>query len=184
VIEQVLLKEQTQAISATNEVTTNLLDPDRTGDVVVFAAPPYTFNLPYDEVNIIGVTNAGDHGHLTNGEAERFAAFAAAGPNIIPGQSVSPITVLDIAPTVAAALGLSPIPEAEGRVLPILRDVPPVTLQPTVPAPGAVSRPVGGYGEAMSRGAWPASWGVLVAGVAVGLIFVVWIARWIAARRW
>ena len=111
-IERVLLKEQTEAITTTMGVTMNMLHPHRTGDVVVFAKPPYHFGSKF---------LLGDHGFIPNGDEERFAAFAASGPDIVPGQVISPVTALDIVPTVAFALGIAPPPAAEGRVLPIFR---------------------------------------------------------------
>ena len=116
VIERVLLKEQTGAITTTMGVTMNMLHPDRTGDVVVFAAPPYHFGH-----ELLGEVLLGNHGFVPNGDEERFAAFAASGPDIVPGQAISPVTALDIVPTVAFALGIDPPPAAEGRVLPLLR---------------------------------------------------------------
>ena len=83
-------------------MTMNMLHPHRTGDVVVFAKPPYHFG---------GLTYwllLGDHGYTPNGDEERFAAFAASGPDIVPGQLNSPVTALDIVPTVAFALGIAP----------------------------------------------------------------------------
>jgi hypothetical protein len=111
-IERVLLKEQTGAITTTMGVTMNMLHPHRTGDVVVFARPPYHFGSE---------CLRGDHGFIPNGDEERFAAFAASGPDIVPGRVISPVTALDIVPTVAFALGITPPPAAEGRVLPIFR---------------------------------------------------------------
>ena len=120
VVERVLLKEQTDHITTTLGVTMNMLHPDRTGDVVVFAAPPYVFELP-DPNSVIGPTvNRGAHAYIPNGQDERFAAFAAAGPDISRGRMISPVTALDIVPTVAFALGIDP-PAAEGRILPIFR---------------------------------------------------------------
>jgi hypothetical protein len=119
VVERVLLKEQTAAVTTTLGVTMNMLHPDRTGDVVVFAAPPYTFNPPYSDESVIVATDAGDHGYIPSGDDERFAAFAAGGPDIASGWVVSRVTALDIVPTIAFALGIDPPPAAEGRVLPI-----------------------------------------------------------------
>jgi len=111
-IERVLLKEQTDAITTTMGVTMSMLHPHRTGDVVVFARPPYHFGSELLR---------GDHGFIPNGDEERFGMFAASGPDIVPGQVIGPVTALDIVPTVAFALGIDPPPAAEGRVLPIFR---------------------------------------------------------------
>lgn len=116
VVERVLLKEQTKAVTTTMGVTMNMLHPDRTGDVVVFAAPPYTFG-PTDALGKL----YGDHGFTPNGDENRFGVFAAAGPDIVPGPFTGPLTALDIVPTAAFALGIAPPPAAEGRILPIFR---------------------------------------------------------------
>jgi predicted AlkP superfamily pyrophosphatase or phosphodiesterase len=110
VVERVLLKEETETVITTMGVTMNMLHPDCTGDVVVFAKPPYHFGPEFLR---------GDHGYIPNGEEERFAAFTAGGPDIVPGRVISPVTALDIVPTVAFALGISAPSAAEGRVLPI-----------------------------------------------------------------
>ena len=143
VIERVLLKEQTEAITTTMGVTMNMLHPHRTGDVVVFAKPPYHFGSEF---------LLGDHGYIPNGDEERFAAFAAGGPDIVPGRVIGPVTALDIVPTVAFALGIAPPPAAEGRVLPIF------------------PKPVGGYGEPISRLELLGPWIILIALVAMGAI--------------
>jgi hypothetical protein len=149
-IERVLLKEQTGAINTTMGVTMNMLHPHRTGDVVVFAKPPYHFGSEF---------LLGDHGFIPNGDEERFAAFAASGPDIIPGRVISSVTALDIVPTVAFALGIASPPAAEGRVLPIFQ-------MPDVP------EPVGGYGEPISKLELLGPWITVVAVVAVGAMVV------------
>jgi arylsulfatase A-like enzyme len=149
-IDRVLLKEQTGAIATTMGVTMNMLHPHRTGDVVVFARPPYHFGSDFLR---------GDHGFIPNGDEERFGMFAASGPNIVPGRVIRPVTALDIVPTVAFALGIDPPPAAEGRVLPIFQ------MPPDLP------NPVGGYGEPISQREWLGPWITLAA---VGAMSVLW----------
>ena len=88
----------------------------RAGDLLLEAAPGFMFS---DEAR-------GDEEHGppryrgTHGQrplhADNHALFLAAGRGVRRGVRLGPITSRDVAPTVAALLGLSPAP-AEGRVL-------------------------------------------------------------------
>jgi predicted AlkP superfamily phosphohydrolase/phosphomutase len=123
VIEKIFLKEETGAIPTTLGVTWNYLHPDRTGDVLVFLKPPYQFSAPVAEEVLADISfMGGQHGYLPNGDPDRFAAFVAAGPRIVQGKVISPVTALDLAPTVADLLGIDPPAQSVGNVLDILVD--------------------------------------------------------------
>jgi predicted AlkP superfamily phosphohydrolase/phosphomutase len=122
VVERVLRKDETAAIPTADDVKWNLLDPDRTGDVVVFSAPPYQFDAPSAGVVTAPAPIFGQHGFIPNGDLERYATFAATGPALRKHEVVGPVTARDVAPTVAAILGIDPPAQSDGSVLDILRD--------------------------------------------------------------
>jgi predicted AlkP superfamily phosphohydrolase/phosphomutase len=124
VVERVLLKEETGAIPMVDGITANMLDSVRTGDVVVFAAPPYQFDAATAGVIFAPAPIYGQHGFVPNGAPDRYATFVAAGPHIQFHANAWPVTALDIAPTVARILGMSAPAQSQGRVLPILRHLP------------------------------------------------------------
>lgn len=124
VIERVLLMEETEAIPITDEVSWNMFHPDRTGDVVVFSKPPYQFDAPTAGEVTAPAPIYGQHGFLPTSPEAR-SVFAAAGPTIDQSIVIGPVTAMDLAPTVAAILGIDIPAQAEGRVLPMLLE--PVT---------------------------------------------------------
>ena len=119
VIDRVLLKEETEAIAITEDVSWNMLHPDRTGDVVIFSKPPYQFDAPTAGEVTAPTPIYGQHGFLPV-TLDGRSVFAAAGPTIEPGIVVGPVTAMDIAPTVAAILGIDAPAHTQGRVLPML----------------------------------------------------------------
>lgn len=95
----------------------------RAAPIVVAAAPGFTFGPePVGPVvlSIEGIEPAPPHGLSTHGHApehaEMWTALVAAGPGIAPGARPSRVRLIDVAPSVAALLGLS-LPGAEGRVI-------------------------------------------------------------------
>ena len=62
----------------------------------------------------------GQHGFVPTGPADRYAAFAAAGPNIRKG-NVPRVTAFDLAPTVSYLLDIPAPDDADGSVLRILK---------------------------------------------------------------
>ena len=106
VIETVLLKEQANAIE-TAGFEWNIQHPNRMGDVLVFARPPYQYAAPVEDMVLADLPfMAGQHGYAANGDPDRYAVFAAAGPRIFAGTKLDLPTALDLAPTVALLLGI------------------------------------------------------------------------------
>jgi hypothetical protein len=64
---------------------------------------------------------AGQHGYTPNGDPDRYAVFAAAGPQILPGESVYRLTALDLAPAVALILGIDPPAQSEAAAAPFVK---------------------------------------------------------------
>lgn len=118
VIERVLLKEETAHIETAMGSSLNMLHPDRTGDVVLFAHPPYQFDAATAGQVTAPTPIYGQHGFVPDGSSDRYGVFAAAGPNV-HGIKLPMVTALDLAPTVAYMLGIDAPDQSEGRVLPI-----------------------------------------------------------------
>jgi predicted AlkP superfamily phosphohydrolase/phosphomutase len=121
-VERVLRKDETAAIDTVDGLTSTMLDPLRTGDVVVFAAPPYQFDAAVAGTLTAPAPIYGQHGFVPNGTPERYSTFVACGPDIKVHERIWPVKALDIAPTVARLLGIPAPAQAEGRVLPMLRE--------------------------------------------------------------
>ncbi len=120
-IEQVLLKEETAAIPTVLGQTYNMLNTNRTGDVVVFSKPPYQFDAASAGQVISDAPIYGQHGFVPNGDLDRYATFLAAGPSIEESDVKPVVTALDLAPTVAEILGINPPAQSQGVVLDILQ---------------------------------------------------------------
>lgn len=120
-IEQIVLKEDTAAIQTTLGQTYNMLNQDTTGDVVIFSAPPFQFDAaaPFSLTNDAPIY--GQHGFLPNGDPDRFAAFLVAGPKIKKSNQGPVVNAIDIAPTIAHALGISAPANSQGLVLNIFK---------------------------------------------------------------
>jgi hypothetical protein len=108
-----MLREDAAAIESAG-FTWNILHPDRMGDVLVFARPPYQYAAPVAQRVLADLPfMAGQHGYPANGDPDRYAAFAAAGPQIVKGAKLDRVTALDLVPTVARLLGIEPPAQAE-----------------------------------------------------------------------
>lgn len=96
--------------------------PGRTGDVVVFAAPPCQFDAPAADRLIAPSPLLGQHGYLPDTVDERLnvnmrAPLVLAGPGVPAGLRLPGARAIDIAPTLAALLGIAPPGQADGRNL-------------------------------------------------------------------
>ena len=89
--------------------------PARIGDLVAVAAPPSTFSrsrLPA----FLGGTR-GMHGYAPE-HPDMAAIFFALGRGVPRGRALGPVRSIDLAPTVAALLGIEPPRHSEGRPIP------------------------------------------------------------------
>lgn len=115
--------------------TADMANPTRTGDLVVFAAPPYQFDAATPGTLIARSEFFGQHGYVPDvqdiaNNINMRATFLAGGGEIRRGSA--DVRSIDIAPTVAYLLGV-PLPQqAQGRVLLSILDddsrVQPVTI--------------------------------------------------------
>lgn len=102
--------------------TASLQFPGRTGDVVVFAAPPYQFDAPTPGETIAPSPLYGQHGYLPDTLDPRFdcdlrSPFLLAGPGVPAGRALEGARAIDLAPTLAALLGIPAPRQAQGRAL-------------------------------------------------------------------
>lgn len=107
-----------------------LAHPRRTGDLVLTAHPPWTFFVPGLAERALRATGLldgerGMHG-FDPSLPDMGGIFFARGRGVPPGQRIDPVRAVDVAPTVAALLGIDPPAQAEGTPLPFvtLRDPP------------------------------------------------------------
>jgi predicted AlkP superfamily phosphohydrolase/phosphomutase len=96
--------------------------PGRSGDVVVFATPPHQFDAPSPAAVVAPSPLYGQHGYLPDTVEPRFlcdmrSPFLLAGPGVSAGQRFSGARAIDLAPTIAALLGIEPPHQADGRAL-------------------------------------------------------------------
>lgn len=121
VVARVLRREETAAVD-TGEGPANLLHPTRTGDVVVFLAPPYQFDGANPTAVIADAPLLGQHGYLADAvDAARNvnmrAAFLMDGPGVRAGCCIAGGRAIDLAPTLARAMGIEGPKDADGRAL-------------------------------------------------------------------
>ena len=144
--------------------TSDMAHPTRTGDLVVFAYPPYQFDAATPGTLIAKSEFFGQHGYVPDvqdvkNNVNMRATFLAGGDGIAKGNAQ--VRSIDIAPTVAYLLGVPEPQQSQGRVLlEILRDgrrVTPLTiiglndfhgqLDPTTMSMDGSNIPVGGAGQ-------------------------------------
>ncbi len=94
----------------------------RTGDVVVLLRPPYQFDGATAGKAIADAPFFGQHGfwpdlvNLRRG-VNLHSTFIMAGPGIRSGKVLRRVAMVDIAPTIAAVLGIPAPADSQGRVL-------------------------------------------------------------------
>ncbi|HVR72661.1 MAG TPA: alkaline phosphatase family protein [Vicinamibacteria bacterium] len=88
----------------------------RGGDLYLTLAPGVGLSASYDGAAVGGIAPRGEHGTDADRPSMR-AAFAVAGPGVAAGVDLGHIRQVDVAPTLAALLGIGPPLHAVGRVL-------------------------------------------------------------------
>jgi len=141
--------------------TTDMAHPTRTGDLVVFAYPPYQYDAAAPGTLVAKSEFFGQHGYVPDVQdlehnINMRAAFLAGGPAIDRGEAK--VRSIDVAPTIAYLMGVPEPQQSQGKVLlDILRGgdrVTPVTviglndfhgqLDPTTSTVDGATVPVGG----------------------------------------
>ncbi len=120
-IMSVYTKEEVRYLDDGAGGTINMLHPTRTGDVVVFAQPPYQWDAATPGQLFAPSHFFGQHGYEPSlvdldDNVNLRAAFMAAGPGLRSGATVQDVRAIDLAPTLAFALGLPAPANASGQI--------------------------------------------------------------------
>jgi 2',3'-cyclic-nucleotide 2'-phosphodiesterase (5'-nucleotidase family)/predicted AlkP superfamily phosphohydrolase/phosphomutase len=118
VIQKVYLKEELRNVDGTDA-----LHPNRSGDVVVVARPPYQFDAATPGTVLAPSQFFGQHGYLPDlvdlaHNVNMHGTFIAGGTGIHRGKRVlEDVRAIDLAPTVAYLMGIPGPQNARGRIL-------------------------------------------------------------------
>ncbi|MET0661952.1 MAG: 5'-nucleotidase C-terminal domain-containing protein [Ilumatobacteraceae bacterium] len=120
VIDRAFTKAEARYIPNGPGTTTDMAHPTRTGDLVVFSAPPYQFDAATPGTLIARSAFFGQHGYVPDvqnldANINMRATFLAGGPGIAKGR-VEGIRTIDIAPTIAYLLGVPEPQHSQGEV--------------------------------------------------------------------
>ncbi len=163
-IDRTYTKAEARYIPNGPNSTSDMAHPTRTGDLVVFAYPPYQFDAATPGTLVARSAFFGQHGYVPDvqdldANINMRATFLAGGAGIAKGQVTA--STLDLAPTLAFILGVPEPQHSQGRVLtdvvkggPSVKPVSIVGLtdfhgqleQTTVPIDG-INAPVGGAAQ-------------------------------------
>ncbi|EWT01530.1 hypothetical protein N865_10185 [Intrasporangium oryzae NRRL B-24470] len=116
VVLKILKKEDLRNVDGSDS-----LNPNRSGDVVVVAAPPYQFDAATPGQTIALSNFFGQHGYLPDlvdlaHNINMHATFVAAGPGIRHQNPVAGIRAIDLAPTMAFLLRVPGPQNARGKI--------------------------------------------------------------------
>jgi len=141
VIDKIFTREQTGSLiihynngtaTTTTMLYTYTVDSvlhSRTGDVVIFAKPPYQFDAPTKGEVIAFSYFFGQHGYYPDMVdygytfmgglpwANMHSSFFASGPQVVAHKIDDGVACIDLASTIAFALGIPKPAQAQGRVL-------------------------------------------------------------------
>jgi 2',3'-cyclic-nucleotide 2'-phosphodiesterase (5'-nucleotidase family) len=118
VILKILKKEELRNVDGTDS-----LNPNRSGDVVVVARPPYQFDAATAGKTIAFSQFFGQHGYLPDlvnlrRNINMHATFVASGPGIRHSKhKVRNVRAIDVAPTLSFVLGMPGPQNARGKIL-------------------------------------------------------------------
>lgn len=120
VIDRTYTKAEARYIPNGPDSTSDMAHPTRTGDLVVFAHPPYQFDAATPGTLVARSAFFGQHGYVPDlqdlgANINMRATFLAGGAGIAKGR-VSASTI-DLAPTLAFILGVPEPQHSQGRVL-------------------------------------------------------------------
>lgn len=96
--------------------------PTRTGDLLLLTHPPFMFSPPSWShalrLGLLRLVGRGEGMHGYDPELDEMGGiFLALGREVPPGLRLGRVRAVDVAPTVAALLGIDPPAEAEGHAL-------------------------------------------------------------------
>jgi 2',3'-cyclic-nucleotide 2'-phosphodiesterase (5'-nucleotidase family)/predicted AlkP superfamily phosphohydrolase/phosphomutase len=120
VIDRAFTKAEARYIPNGRRSTADMAHPTRTGDLVVFAFPPYQFDAATPGTLVAPSHFFGQHGYVpdvtdTRANVNMRATFLAGGKGIDKGRVTA--RSIDLAPTLAFILGVPEPQHSQGRVL-------------------------------------------------------------------
>jgi 2',3'-cyclic-nucleotide 2'-phosphodiesterase (5'-nucleotidase family)/predicted AlkP superfamily phosphohydrolase/phosphomutase len=115
VIDRAFTKAEARYIPNGPDSTTDMAHPTRTGDLVVFAYPPYQYDAATPGTLIARSAFFGQHGYVPDvqdlsANINMRATLIASGGSIQPNVVASGLRTIDIAPTIAYLMGI-PVPQ-------------------------------------------------------------------------
>ena len=120
-IDRAYTKAEARYIPNGPGTTVDMAHPTRTGDLVVFAYPPYQFDAETPGTLVARSAFFGQHGYVPdvqvqNANVNMRATFIASGDAIRPGVVAKGLRTIDLAPTLAYLLGVPEPQQSEGEV--------------------------------------------------------------------
>ncbi len=137
-IDRAYTKAEARYIPNGPDSTADMSSPTRTGDLVVFAYPPYQFDAATPGTLVAKSAFFGQHGYVPDvqnlaANVNMRATFLAGGGQIRPNVVASGLRTIDLAPTIAYIMGIPEPQHAQGVVrLDLLRGNPSLTLVPVI----------------------------------------------------
>ncbi|MBI5563968.1 MAG: 5'-nucleotidase C-terminal domain-containing protein [Chloroflexi bacterium] len=128
VIDRTYTKAEARYIPNGPATTTDMAHPTRTGDLVVFAYPPYQFDAATPGTLVARSAFFGQHGYVPDvqnlaANVNMRATFIAGGDAIRDKYVADDVRTIDLAPTIAYVLGIPEPQHSQGLVrLDLLRD--------------------------------------------------------------
>ena len=137
-IDRLFTKAEARYIPNGPDSTADMAHPTRTGDLVVFAYPPYQFDAATPGTLVARSAFFGQHGYVPDvqdlsANVNMRAAFIAGGGVVLPNVIASGLRTIDLAPTIAYILGIPEPQQSQGTVrLDLLRGGEARTLVPVI----------------------------------------------------
>ena len=119
-IDRAFTKAEARYIPNGPDSTADMAHPTRTGDLVVFAYPPYQFDAETPGTLVALSAFFGQHGYVPDvqdldANINMRATFVAGGKDI--ARTTATVRTIDVAPTIAYLLGVPEPQQSQGRVL-------------------------------------------------------------------
>ena len=127
-IDRAFTKAEARYIPNGPDSTADMAHPTRTGDLVVFAYPPYQFDAATPGTLVARSAFFGQHGYVPDvqnlaANVNMRATFIAGGEAIREKYTAADLRTIDLAPTIAYLMGIPEPQHAQGIVrLDLLRD--------------------------------------------------------------
>ena len=120
-IDRIFTKEEARYIPIGGGQTSDMAHPTRTGDLIVFAYPPYQYDAETPGTIVAPSHFFGQHGYVPDvqdlaANINMRATFLAGGTGIAKGTVTA--RSIDLAPTLAFILGIPQPQHSQGKVLP------------------------------------------------------------------